>query len=95
MAEGPFLKILPFIPAYLDQDCGTAESSLKCPLTDARLTAVRASMDLRRCASNWLHAAEFTSYRIDRVPLYELVRCGLDVPAPLGTPYTGMPATGP
>jgi arabinofuranosyltransferase len=29
------------------------------------------------------------------VPLYELVRCGLDVPEPSGTPYTGMPATGP
>jgi arabinofuranosyltransferase len=50
---------------------------------------------LRRFFSNLLHAPEFTSYRIDRVPLYELVRCGLDVPAPSGTPYTGMPATGP
>ena len=35
------------------------------------------------------------SYRIDRVPLYELDRCGLDVPESTGHPYTGMPATGP
>ena len=38
---------------------------------------------------------EFTRYRIDRVPRYELIRCGLAVPEPGGPPYTGMPATGP
>ena len=96
VAEGPFLKTPPFIPAYLDQDWVVqAEAALKCPGTDAVLTAVRAPMGLRRFASNLLHAVEFTSYRIDRVPRYELVRCGLDVPEPTGTPYTGMPATGP
>jgi len=59
------------------------------------LTAVRGPIGLRRFASNLLHAIEFTSYRIDRVPRYELVRCGLDSPEPTVTPYTGMPATGP
>ncbi len=96
VAEGPFLKIPPFIPPYLDQDwIAQAEAALKCPATDAMLTAVRSPMDLRRFASNLLHAPEFTSYRIDRVPLYELVRCGLAVPEPMGSPYNGMPATGP
>jgi arabinofuranosyltransferase len=96
VAEGPFLKIPPFIPPYLDQDwIAQAEAALKCPATDAMLAAVRSPMDLRRFASNLLHAPEFTSYRIDRVPLYELVRCGLAAPEPMGSPYKGMPATGP
>jgi arabinofuranosyltransferase len=59
------------------------------------LDSVRAPMGPRRFFSNMLHAYEYTKYRIDRVPLYELVRCGLDVPEPRGTPYTGLPATGP
>jgi arabinofuranosyltransferase len=96
VADGPFLKMPPFIPPYLDQDwIAQAQAALKCPPTDAVLTAVRAPMGLRRFASNLLHAVEFTSYRIDRVPRYELVRCGLEVPEPINTPYTGMPATGP
>jgi arabinofuranosyltransferase len=37
-------------------------------------------MNLHRFASNFVNSFEFTGYRIDRVPLYELVRCGLDVP---------------
>ena len=96
IAEGPFLKTPPFIPPYVDQDwVAQAEAALKCPATDAVLNSVRSPMGLRRFASNLLHAFEFTRYRIDRVPLYELVRCGLDVPETTRTPYTGLPATGP
>jgi arabinofuranosyltransferase len=96
VADGPFLTMPPFIPAYLDQDWVTqARAALKCPATDAMLTAVRSPMGLRRFASNLLHSPEFTSYRINRVPMYELVRCGLEIPPPTGPPYTGMPATGP
>ena len=96
VAEGPFLKEPPYIPPYLDQNwIAQAEAALKCPATDAVLESVRAPMGPRRFMSNLVHAYEYTKYRIDRVPLYELVRCGLDVPAPTGTPYTGMPATGP
>jgi len=96
IAEGPFLKIPPYIPAYVDQDwVAQAEEALKCPATDAMLTSVRGEMGPRRFMSNLLHAYEFTKYRINRVPLYELQRCGLEVPAPSGPPYTGLPATGP
>ena len=96
VAEGPFLKIPPYIPTYLDQDwIAQAEAALKCPATDTMLNAIRGPMGLRRFMSNLMHAAEFSSYRIDRVPLYELVRCGLEVPTPKVKPYTGMPATGP
>jgi arabinofuranosyltransferase len=96
IAEGPFLKVPPYIPAYVDQDwVAQAEAALKCPATDAMLTSVRGEMGPRRFLSNLLHAFEFTKYRIDRVPLYELQRCGLEVPEPSGAPYTGLPATGP
>jgi arabinofuranosyltransferase len=96
VAEGPFLKTPPYIPAYLDQDwVAQAEAALKCPETEAMFNAIRDPMGLRRFTSNLLHAAEFSSYRIDRVPRHELVRCGLAVPEPTGAPYTGMPATGP
>jgi arabinofuranosyltransferase len=56
---------------------------------------VRGEMGPRRFLSNVLHAAQLTRYRIDRVPRYELVRCGLEIPPPREAPYTGMPPTGP
>jgi arabinofuranosyltransferase len=96
VADGPFLKERPYIPPYLDEDwIVQAEAALKCPATEAVLNSVRAPMSPRRFLSNLLHAYEFTKYRIDRVPLYELIRCGLDTPESKSTPYTGLPATGP
>ena len=59
------------------------------------LTSVRAPMSPRRFLSNFLNAYQFTQYRIDRVPRYELARCGLPLPEPTTESYTGMPATGP
>ncbi|MDT5190232.1 MAG: arabinofuranosyltransferase, partial [Mycobacterium sp.] len=96
VAEGPFLKEYPFIPPYLNEDwVAQAEVALACPATDAMLNSVRAPMGPRRFLSNLLHASEFTRYRINRVPRYELERCGLDPPAPKVAPYIGLPATGP
>src|SRR6476661_1869951 len=81
VAEGPFLKEHPYIPPYLDEDwVAQAEAALKCPATEAVLASVRGPMGPRRFFSNLLHAWEFTKYRIDRVPKYELSRCGLDEP---------------
>ena len=51
-------------------------------------------MGSRRFVSNVLHADEFTKYRIDRVPLYELVRCGLEVPAADGRPVHWLAGNG-
>jgi arabinofuranosyltransferase len=96
VAEGPFLKEYPFIPPYLNEDwVAQAEVALECPATDAVLNSVRAPMGPRHFLSNFLHAWQFTQYRIDRVPLYELARCGLQPPPSKGVPYTGLPATGP
>ena len=87
MAEGPFLKEPPYIPPYLDEDwIAQAEAALKCPATERRLNSVRGPMGLRRFMSNVLHASEFTNYRIDRVPQYELIRCGLESPESGGAP---------
>ncbi|MDT5136272.1 MAG: arabinofuranosyltransferase [Mycobacterium sp.] len=81
VADGPWVKWPPGIPPYLDQQwVAEAEAALQCPATKAVLSSVRAPMTLRRFVSNVLHSVEFTQYRIDRVPLYELVKCGLEVP---------------
>ena len=61
---------------------------MKCPETDAMLNSVRGPMTPRRFLSNLVHAYEFTQYRIDRVPLYELARCGLPAPS---TQYSSSP----
>ncbi|MDG4668332.1 flagellar motor control protein ZomB [Mycobacterium sp. 236(2023)] len=96
VAEGPFFKEEPYIPDYLDEDwIRQAEAALKCSDTESVLNAIRAPMGVKRFLSNVMHAAEFTRYRIDRVPLYELERCDLPVPEPVNPPYTGMPPTGP
>ena len=96
VAEGPFLKSPPYIPTYLDEDwIRQAEEALKCPETEAVLSAIRAHMGPRRFLSNLVNAVGFTRYRIDRVPLYELARCGLPIPERVYPPYTGMPPTGP
>jgi arabinofuranosyltransferase len=58
-------------------------------------SSVRAPMGPRRFLSNLVHAPQFTRYRIDRVPRYELIRCGLEVPEFGAPPYDGLPATGP
>ena len=81
VADGPWVKIPPGIPPYLDQQwVAEAVAALKCPETEAVLSSVRAPMSLHRFISNFVNSYEFTTYRIDRVPLFELVRCGLNVP---------------
>ena len=96
IADGPWVKWYPGVPAYIDpQWVAEAEKALQCPATEAVLNSVRAPMGFHRFVSNFLNSIEFTRYRIDRVPRYELIRCGLDVPETGGAPYTGLPATGP
>ncbi|MGD1240125.1 terminal beta-(1-_2)-arabinofuranosyltransferase [Mycobacterium seoulense] len=81
IADGPWVKVYPGIPGYLDEQwVAEAVAALKCPETQAVLSSVRAPMTPRRFLSNLLHSYEFTKYRIDRVPRFELARCGLPVP---------------
>jgi arabinofuranosyltransferase len=81
VADGPWVKGYPGIPGYLDHAwVAQAAAALQCPETQAVLNSVRAPMGLHRFVSNFLNSFEFTQYEIDRVPLYELARCGLPVP---------------
>ncbi len=96
VAEGPFLKTREYIPTYLDENWVVqAEAALKCPETEAMLDSIRGPLGVRRFLSNVVNAYEYTKYRIDRVPMYDLIRCGLEVPPPSEPAYTGLPATGP
>ena len=96
VAEGPWLKERPWVPQYLDEDwIEQAEVALGCPQTEEMLKSIRDPMTRPRFIGNLNRAWEFTRYRIDRVPEYELLRCGLAVPPPDEPPYTGLPATGP
>ena len=81
IADGPWVKVYPGIPGYLDaQWVAEAVTALQCPETRSVLASVRAPMTPHRFLSNVVHSYEFTKYRIDRVPRYELARCGLPVP---------------
>ena len=96
IADGPWVKWPPGVPGYLDaQWVQQAAAALKCDGTQQVLSSVRGPMGFHRFVSNFLHSYEFTKYRIDRVPRYELIRCGLAVPDSGVAPYTGLPATGP
>ncbi|WP_301149566.1 terminal beta-(1-_2)-arabinofuranosyltransferase [Mycobacterium simiae] len=87
IADGPWVKVYPGVPGYLDVNwVAQAVAALQCPETKAVLAAVRAPMSLHRFVSNFLHSFEFTAYRIDRVPRYELARCGLPVPEAIPPP---------
>ncbi|WP_277622311.1 terminal beta-(1-_2)-arabinofuranosyltransferase [Mycobacterium sp. IEC1808] len=87
IADGPWVKLYPGIPGYLDVNwVAQAVAALQCPETKAMLSSVRAPMTLHRFVSNVVHSFEFTKYRIDRVPLYELARCGLPVPQAIPRP---------
>jgi arabinofuranosyltransferase len=92
IAEGPYLDV----PPYLDRTWMLqARAALKCPATQAVISSVQAPMGPRRFLSNLVHAVQFTRYRVDRVPRYELIRCGMEVPEFGPPPYNGLPATGP
>ena len=87
IADGPWVKMYPGIPGYLDANwVAQAVAALHCPETEAVLSSVRAPMTLHRFVSNVLHSFGFTTYRINRVPLYELARCGLPVPEAIPPP---------
>ena len=96
VAEGPWLKERPYIPEYLDEGwIREAGIALGCPETAEKLESIREPMSWPRFIGNLHHALEYTRYRIDRVPKYDLERCGLPQPAPEQPEYTGLPATGP
>ena len=94
--RGPWLKERPWIPQYLDEGwIREAQAALNCPETEEMLKSIRDPMTRPRFIGNLHRALEFTRYRMDRVPEFELARCGLPEPVAETPPYTGLPPQDP
>lgn len=73
----------PWMPWYMDEKWVTqARTAMTCPDTVALLISSRDPLTLGRFEHNLRNALRFAKYRIDRVPKYEIERCGLVDPFP-------------
>ncbi|MEV5835699.1 flagellar motor control protein ZomB [Nocardia sp. NPDC052112] len=73
----------PWMPWYMDEKWVTqARTAMNCPDTVALDISYRDPLTWGRFKHNLLHALHFAKYRIDRVPKYEIERCGLVDPYP-------------
>ncbi len=73
----------PWMPWYLDEKWVTqARTAMSCPDTQALLISSRDPLTFERFRHNVRNALRFAKYRIDRVPKYEIQRCGLADPFP-------------
>ncbi len=71
----------PFLPWYMDEDwVADAQLALTCPDTQELLTSYRAPLTRELFIRNIKRSFFYASYRFDRVPEYELQRCGLEPP---------------
>ncbi|MGV9414281.1 flagellar motor control protein ZomB [Nocardia sp. NPDC003693] len=68
----------PWLPWFMDDKwVAQARTALSCPQTQDLLASSRAPLTMDRFRHNIQQALEFASYRIDRVPKYEIERCKL------------------
>ncbi|MFM9377190.1 hypothetical protein [Gordonia sp. VNK21] len=73
------------LPGYLDgYTVREAYVALTCPQTQDRFESYKDTWSFARFKSNLRRSAEFNSYRIARIPEYELARCGLTPPVVRG-----------
>jgi len=73
----------PWMPWFLDEKWVTqARTALSCDDTHALLVSTRDPLTFERFRHNLRNALNFAEYRIDRVPRYEIARCGLIDPFP-------------
>ncbi|WP_067857848.1 flagellar motor control protein ZomB [Nocardia shimofusensis] len=73
----------PWMPWFLDEKWVTqARTALSCEDTHALLVSTRDPLTFERFRHNLRNALDFAKYRIDRVPKYEIARCGLVDPFP-------------
>nr|WP_281392663.1 flagellar motor control protein ZomB [Rhodococcus triatomae] len=71
----------PWMPFFLDEKWVTeANIAINCPQTQELLTSYRSELTWARFKQNFRQAFEFADYRFDRVPKYEIQRCGLTSP---------------
>ncbi|MGO4616588.1 flagellar motor control protein ZomB [Nocardia sp. 2YAB30] len=73
----------PWMPWYLDEKWVTqARTAMGCPGTQALMISYRDPLTFERFRHNLRNALRFAKYRMDRVPKYEIQRCGLVDPFP-------------
>ncbi|MEV0249914.1 flagellar motor control protein ZomB [Nocardia sp. NPDC050712] len=83
IVEAGMVDVKPWMPWYLDEKwVAQARTALSCPATEALLISYRDPFTFERFKHNVLHSLTFAKYRIDRVPKYEIERCGLVNPYP-------------
>lgn len=83
VADSGMVDIHPWMPWYMDEKWVTqARTAMSCPQTQALMVSVREPLTLDRFKHNFRNALAFSKYRIDRVPKYEIQRCGLVDPFP-------------
>nr|WP_296771667.1 flagellar motor control protein ZomB [Rhodococcus sp. (in: high G+C Gram-positive bacteria)] len=71
----------PFLPWYMDEDWVTqARVALSCPDTQELIASYRAPLTKDLFIRNIKRSLFYSGYRIDRVPEYEIQRCGLEPP---------------
>lgn len=83
VVDSGMVDIHPWMPWYMDEKWVTqARTAMSCPQTQALLISTRDPLTFDRFKHNLRHALSFAKYRIDRVPKYEIQRCGLVDPHP-------------
>ncbi len=85
IAETGAVGRYPVLPLFLDQEVvQQAQVALTCPATKDRIASYKTQpWTLQRFRSSLRQSFGFTSYRISRIPEYEIERCGLRMPAPI------------
>ncbi|GAA3160096.1 hypothetical protein GCM10020255_042690 [Rhodococcus baikonurensis] len=83
VADTGMIDVRPWLPFFLDEDwVADAKLAITCPETQELLTSYRSELTWARFKQNFQQAFDFAKYRFDRVPAYELERCGLVPPEP-------------
>lgn len=83
VADAGMVGLHPWIPPFMDERwVADARVALTCPATQDLLASYRSELTWPRFKQNLRRSFEFADYRIDRVPAYEIQRCGLEVPQP-------------
>lgn len=84
IADTGMVDVHPWLPWYLDEDwVRQAKVALTCPDTEELLQSYRGELTRPLFVRNLKKAFDYAGYRFDRVPEYEIERCGLTPPPPV------------
>lgn len=85
VADSGMVDVHPWMPGYLDEDwVAMAKTALTCPETREMIDSSSAELTWALFKRNLRNAFDYASYRIERVPKYEIQRCDLPMPPPRG-----------